>query len=100
MVACANPLMRVHQFGGYDVILINMAIQDVPTLEPLVEALPKLLKKDGMLATLPSFAFSPPFFFMSDQCLLYCDYAPLTNKFPCPAPMTKDSSARSSTPCF
>lgn len=53
--------MRVHQFGGYDVILMNMAIQDVPTLEPLVEALPKLLKKDGMLATLPSFAFSPPF---------------------------------------
>ncbi|KAH8836550.1 hypothetical protein MCOR27_006286 [Pyricularia oryzae] len=46
--AFAREIETAAEFGGYDVILMNMAIQDVPTLEPLVEALPKLLKKDGI----------------------------------------------------
>ncbi|GAB1319722.1 S-adenosyl-L-methionine-dependent methyltransferase [Madurella fahalii] len=37
----------------YDVVLMNMAIMDVPTLEPLAKALPGLLAKDGVfVATL------------------------------------------------
>ncbi|TLD14624.1 hypothetical protein PspLS_11032 [Pyricularia sp. CBS 133598] len=46
--AFAREIETAAKFGGYDVILMNMAIMDVPTLEPLVEALPKLLKKDGI----------------------------------------------------
>ncbi|KAI0970835.1 S-adenosyl-L-methionine-dependent methyltransferase [Xylaria arbuscula] len=39
--------------GGFDVIIINMAIMDISTIEPLAAALPKLLKKDGIfVATL------------------------------------------------
>ncbi|RYP21551.1 hypothetical protein DL765_002187 [Monosporascus sp. GIB2] len=39
--------------GGFDIILINMAIMDIATLEPMAESLPKLLKKDGVfVATL------------------------------------------------
>ncbi|CAI4212030.1 unnamed protein product [Parascedosporium putredinis] len=34
--------------GGFDVVLINMAIMDIETLDPLAEALPKLLKRGGM----------------------------------------------------
>lgn len=34
--------------GGFDVVLINMAIMDIETLEPLADALPRLLKKNGM----------------------------------------------------
>ncbi len=34
--------------GAFDVVVINMAIMDIPTLEPLAAALPRLLKKDGM----------------------------------------------------
>ncbi|KAK3316966.1 S-adenosyl-L-methionine-dependent methyltransferase [Apodospora peruviana] len=33
---------------GFDIILMNMAIMDVATLEPLARALPKLLAKDGV----------------------------------------------------
>ncbi|RYO85908.1 hypothetical protein DL762_004987 [Monosporascus cannonballus] len=39
--------------GGFDIILINMAIMDIATLEPMAESLPRLLKKDGVfVATL------------------------------------------------
>ncbi|KAK3386036.1 S-adenosyl-L-methionine-dependent methyltransferase [Podospora didyma] len=34
----------------FDVVLINMAIMDIATLDPLVRALPKLLAKDGVFA--------------------------------------------------
>ncbi|KAI0438416.1 S-adenosyl-L-methionine-dependent methyltransferase [Xylaria telfairii] len=34
--------------GGFDVIIMNMAIMDVSTIEPLAAALPRLLKKDGI----------------------------------------------------
>ncbi len=34
--------------GGFDIILMNMSMHDVATLEPLAKYLPKLLKKDGM----------------------------------------------------
>ncbi|TGJ79904.1 hypothetical protein E0Z10_g8856 [Xylaria hypoxylon] len=34
--------------GGFDVVIMNMAIMDVSTIEPLAAALPKLLKKDGI----------------------------------------------------
>ncbi|KAI1311856.1 S-adenosyl-L-methionine-dependent methyltransferase [Xylaria venustula] len=38
---------------GFDVVIINMAIMDISTVEPLAAALPKLLKKDGIfVATL------------------------------------------------
>ncbi|SPO06416.1 uncharacterized protein DNG_09106 [Cephalotrichum gorgonifer] len=38
---------------GFDVILMNMAIMDIETLDPLAAALPNLLKKDGVfVATL------------------------------------------------
>ena len=33
---------------GFDLVIMNMAVMDVPTLEPLADALPKLLKKGGM----------------------------------------------------
>ncbi|PKS05458.1 hypothetical protein jhhlp_008834 [Lomentospora prolificans] len=33
--------------NGFDVVLINMAIMDIETLDPIAEALPKLLKKGG-----------------------------------------------------
>ncbi|KAI1108281.1 S-adenosyl-L-methionine-dependent methyltransferase [Nemania sp. NC0429] len=39
--------------GGFDAIVMNMAIMDVATIEPLAAALPKLLKKGGIfVATL------------------------------------------------
>ncbi|KAI0425812.1 S-adenosyl-L-methionine-dependent methyltransferase [Xylaria sp. FL1042] len=39
--------------GGFDVVIMNMAMMDISTIEPLATALPKLLKKDGMfVATL------------------------------------------------
>ncbi|KAI0809788.1 S-adenosyl-L-methionine-dependent methyltransferase [Xylaria sp. FL0064] len=34
--------------GGFDVVIMNMALMDVSTVEPLTAALPKLLKKDGV----------------------------------------------------
>ncbi len=36
------------QGDGFDVVLMNMAIMDIATLEPLAAALPKLLAKDGV----------------------------------------------------
>jgi len=36
------------QIGGFDIVLMNMAIMDVATLDPLADALPKLLGKDGV----------------------------------------------------
>lgn len=36
------------QSGGFDIILINMAIMDIADIEPLANALPKLLKADGV----------------------------------------------------
>ncbi|KJZ76427.1 hypothetical protein HIM_04156 [Hirsutella minnesotensis 3608] len=33
---------------GFDVVLINMAIMDIETLDPLADALPRLLKKNGI----------------------------------------------------
>lgn len=38
----------VEDEGRFDVILINMAIMDVATLEPLARALPKLLAEGGV----------------------------------------------------
>ncbi|KAI0517418.1 S-adenosyl-L-methionine-dependent methyltransferase [Xylaria bambusicola] len=39
--------------GGFDVVVMNMAIMDISTIEPLAAALPKFLKKDGIfVATL------------------------------------------------
>jgi len=40
----------IARLGGerFDVILINMAIMDVATLDPLAQALPRLLKEDGV----------------------------------------------------
>lgn len=47
--------------GGFDVVVMNMAIMDVSTIEPLAAALPKLLKRGGIfIATL-----SHPVFFTS-----------------------------------
>lgn len=40
-------LTAVLKEGGFDVVLINMAIMDVETLDPLADALPKLLKRNG-----------------------------------------------------
>ncbi|KAK4213897.1 hypothetical protein QBC37DRAFT_343227 [Rhypophila decipiens] len=55
-------LLLKGDFPGYDVILLNMAIMDIATLDPLAKALPKLLAKDGMfIATLLH-----PLFFTSD----------------------------------
>ncbi|KAK8130357.1 hypothetical protein PG999_002737 [Apiospora kogelbergensis] len=34
--------------GGFDVILLNMAIMDIADINPLAKALPKLLKPDGV----------------------------------------------------
>ncbi|GAP87923.1 putative methyltransferase type 11 [Rosellinia necatrix] len=34
--------------GGFDVVVMNMAIMDVSTIEPLAAALPKLLRKGGI----------------------------------------------------
>ncbi|OAA60826.1 Methyltransferase type 12 [Cordyceps fumosorosea ARSEF 2679] len=34
--------------GGFDVVLMNMSMHDVATLEPLAKHLPQLLTKDGM----------------------------------------------------
>ncbi|KAH8677831.1 methyltransferase type 11 [Xylariales sp. PMI_506] len=39
--------------SGFDIILINMAIHDIASIEPLANAIPKLLKPDGVfVATL------------------------------------------------
>lgn len=40
-------LTRVKRHG-FDIIVMNMAIMDVETLDPLAAALPQLLKKDGV----------------------------------------------------
>ncbi|KAI1873548.1 hypothetical protein JX265_005170 [Neoarthrinium moseri] len=34
--------------GGFDIIIINMAIMDIADIQPLAQALPKLLKPDGV----------------------------------------------------
>lgn len=34
--------------GGFDAVLLNMAIMDIADLNPLAKALPKLLKPDGV----------------------------------------------------
>ncbi|KAI0541440.1 S-adenosyl-L-methionine-dependent methyltransferase [Xylaria digitata] len=34
--------------GGFDIVVMNMAIMDISTIEPLAAVLPKLLKKDGI----------------------------------------------------
>ncbi|KAK5987958.1 hypothetical protein PT974_12094 [Cladobotryum mycophilum] len=39
---------KAAETGGFDIVLMNMAIMDVSTLDPLADALPKLLKKDGV----------------------------------------------------
>lgn len=44
----AKKTIYSYQTGGFDVVIMNMAIMDVSTIEPLAAALPKLLKKDGM----------------------------------------------------
>lgn len=36
------------KIGGFDIILMNMSMHDVATLEPLAKHIPKLLNKDGM----------------------------------------------------
>ncbi|KAI1120844.1 S-adenosyl-L-methionine-dependent methyltransferase [Nemania abortiva] len=47
--------------GSFDVVVMNMAIMDISTIEPIAAALPKLLKKNGIfVATL-----SHPVFFTS-----------------------------------
>ena len=33
---------------GFDIVITNMAIMDIETLDPLAAALPRLLKKDGV----------------------------------------------------
>jgi 2-polyprenyl-3-methyl-5-hydroxy-6-metoxy-1,4-benzoquinol methylase len=33
--------------SSFDIVVMNMAIMDIPTLEPLAAAIPRLLKKDG-----------------------------------------------------
>ncbi|KAL7793077.1 S-adenosyl-L-methionine-dependent methyltransferase [Trichoderma ceciliae] len=43
------PLVeKAAEIGGFDIVLMNMAMMDVATLDPLADALPKLLKKDGV----------------------------------------------------
>ncbi|KAH6656275.1 S-adenosyl-L-methionine-dependent methyltransferase [Truncatella angustata] len=37
-----------HTAGAFDIVLINMAIMDIANIEPLAEALPRLLKPDGV----------------------------------------------------
>lgn len=46
--AFAPFIAKAQALGGFDVVLSNMAIQDIPTLEPMCAMLPKLLKKGGM----------------------------------------------------
>ncbi|KAK1249326.1 hypothetical protein MKX07_002842 [Trichoderma sp. CBMAI-0711] len=48
------PLVeKAAENDGFDIILMNMALMDVATLDPLADALPKLLSKDGVfVATL------------------------------------------------
>ncbi|KAH8123567.1 hypothetical protein FP744_10005897 [Trichoderma asperellum] len=57
------PLVeKAAEIGGFDIVLMNMAIMDVATLDPLADALPKLLGKDGVfVATLlhPTFYTAP-----------------------------------------
>ncbi|KAM0463068.1 hypothetical protein ACHAPV_003194 [Trichoderma viride] len=53
------PLVeKAAEIGGFDIVLMNMAIMDVATLDPLADALLKLLNKDGVfVATLLHPAF-------------------------------------------
>ncbi|KAI0136890.1 S-adenosyl-L-methionine-dependent methyltransferase [Xylariales sp. AK1849] len=46
--AFAAFLQSSEASGGFDIVLINMAIMDIATIEPLASALPKLLKPDGV----------------------------------------------------
>lgn len=49
------PLLAGQQGENmFDIVLMNMAIMDVSTLEPLVQALPKLLKPNGVYVDLIS----------------------------------------------
>ena len=36
----------------FDIVLMNMAIMDVSTIEPLAQALPQLLKPNGVYVSL------------------------------------------------
>ncbi|KAJ8119249.1 hypothetical protein ONZ43_g3763 [Nemania bipapillata] len=41
-------VLAAENAGGFDVVMMNMAIMDISTIEPLAAALPKLLKKNGI----------------------------------------------------
>ena len=54
MVFVTPLLIPLIKHGGFDTVTMNMAIMDVPTLTPLLKALPRLLKKNGKYAPIPS----------------------------------------------
>ena len=47
-IRCNGATNRRTQREGFDIVVMNMAIMDVETLDPLAAALPRLLKKDGV----------------------------------------------------
>ncbi|PNP59290.1 hypothetical protein THARTR1_01036 [Trichoderma harzianum] len=73
-----EPLVeKAVELGGFDVILMNMAIMDVATLDPLADALPRLLKKDGVfVATI----LHPVFFTSTYSRNIEIAFDPLTGE--------------------
>ncbi|KAL7911877.1 S-adenosyl-L-methionine-dependent methyltransferase [Trichoderma velutinum] len=68
---------KAAEIGGFDIILMNMAIMDVATLDPLADALPKLLKKDGVfVATI----LHPVFFTSTYSRNIEITFDPLTGE--------------------
>ncbi|EHK18169.1 uncharacterized protein TRIVIDRAFT_159901 [Trichoderma virens Gv29-8] len=73
-----EPLVeKAAEIGGFDIVLMNMAIMDVATLDPLADALPKLLKKDGVfIAT----TLHPVFFTSTYSRQIEVTFDPLTGE--------------------
>ncbi|KAH6608550.1 hypothetical protein Trco_001896 [Trichoderma cornu-damae] len=66
---------KAAEIGGFDIVLMNMAIMDVATLDPLADALPKLLNKDGVfVATM----LHPVFFTSTYSRNIEITFNPLT----------------------
>ncbi|ETS79379.1 hypothetical protein PFICI_09232 [Pestalotiopsis fici W106-1] len=78
--ALVDVLKDPSKSDGFDIILINMAIMDIATIEPLANALPKLLKADGVFVA----TILHPVFFTSraTRLLEVVDYNPGSTQRP------------------
>ncbi|XWW93933.1 hypothetical protein V2A60_001872 [Cordyceps javanica] len=65
---------------GFDIILMNMSMHDVATLEPLAKYLPQLLKRDGILCGFVAQLLHPIFMTSTHSKSLQLSFDPATGE--------------------